>query len=120
MPVTETYCTECEHTPADETAYCPECGAEDPWDDRPMYQFDEDDFPYVFSYEVYNDNYGLWRAFCQQYWGNPELTGGDVENLPDGFPKLKYNVFEVHYAITEDYDLEGPFLDKQDARTAVQ
>lgn len=116
MTQMETYCTECERVSSATTPHCPDCGAEDPWDERPAYEFNEDDLPFVFSYEVYEDNWKLWRSFCEQYFGSYELKGSDVAGLSEEFPKLKYCVFDVHYVVTEGYELEGPFLSEEDAR----
>jgi hypothetical protein len=115
----ESYCTECGSASTAATPHCPNCGAEDPWDERPAFRFDEDDLPFVFSHEVYDDNYDLWRTFCGEYFGAYELNGSDVAGLPEDFPKMKYCVFEVYFVITETYELEGPFLDKSAAREAT-
>jgi len=115
---TETYCMECDNVVRDESTFCPECGAEDPWDKRPMYEFDEDDLPTVISYESYNDTYKLWNNFCKQHFGNYELKGDDVAGLPEQFPSLKYCVFEVYFVVTKSYEMEGPFLTRKEAREA--
>lgn len=119
MTQMETYCTDCGNTSTATTPHCPNCGAEDPWDERPAYQFDEDDLPFVFSYEVYKDNWQLWREFCQAYFGNYELKGSDTAGIPEDFPKLKYCVFEVYFVITESHDLDGPFLSREEAKEAA-
>ena len=116
MTITETYCTDCGKVVQTETNHCPECGAEDPWKERPAYEFDPDRLPFIIEYEVYNDTYNLWRKFCSQYFGAYELNGGDVSGIPEQFPDMKYCVFTVYFVITESYDLEGPFLDKENAR----
>lgn len=116
MTQMETYCTECGQVTTATTPHCSNCGAEDPWDERPAFRFDESDLPFVFSMEVYNDSYELWRSFCNAYWGAYDLKGSDVAGLPDEFPKLKYSVFDAYYVITTECELEGPFLDHDVAR----
>jgi hypothetical protein len=119
-PITETVCTTCGasiDTPSP-PPYCPQCGDEAPWDEQAAYVFDEDDLPVVFSKEVYDDNWGLWRAFCNQYFGVAELNGSDVTGLSKDFPTLKYCVTELWFKITPSHELEGPFLSEQEARDA--
>lgn len=118
--ITESYCTECGHVSSANTPHCPECGTADPWEERPAYQFDEDDLPYVFSHEFYNDTYGLWRSFVGDYFGAYELNETDIAGIPETFPRMKYCVVDVYYVITESYNLEGPFLSASDARRAVE
>lgn len=112
----ETYCTECDQTSTATTPHCSNCGSEDPWEERPAYEFDEDELPFIFSHEVYNDNWEIWKDFCEAYFGVYELKGSDIAGIPEEFPRLKYCVFEVYYVITESYELEGPFLDRTEAR----
>ena len=113
MPLQETTCDECGHTPPGEPSpYCPECGAEDPWTERPAYTFDNEDLPIVFSHEVYQDNYELWRSFCQQYFGTGDLTGSDIAGLPDDFPQLECCIVTLYWTITDSLTVEGPFLDR--------
>lgn len=119
MTVTETYCTECGRVTQATTPHCPDCGAKDPWEDRPAYQFDPEDLPYVVTHEFYNDTYGLWRSFVGDYFGAYELNGSDIDGLPDDFPDMKYCVVEVYFGITESYELEGPYLDRDTALEAV-
>jgi len=118
MTVTETTCENCGNVTTDDPPppYCSGCGEQNPWKERSAYQFDEDDLPIVFSYEVYDDGWQLWNRFAQDYWGVYELNGSDVSGLPEQFPDLKYCVFTVWFKITDGYDLEGPFLSKEDAR----
>jgi hypothetical protein len=97
--------------------YCPDCGDEEPWIEQDKYTFDEDDLPYVFSYHVYNDTWGLWHAFCQAYFGT-RLEGDHIANLPSGFPRLKYIDTDLYFVITEDLDLKGPYVDEESARNA--
>jgi len=118
MTVTETYCTECDETVQQTTAHCPSCGAADAWDQRAAYRVDESDLPYVFSYEVYNDTYGLWRAFAQDYLGSAEIQMADVAGVGEEFPSMKYCVFQTYWRLTKEYELQGPFLSRQDALIA--
>lgn len=121
MPITETVCGECDHNPDSETKHCPECGAEEPWEEQNAYEFDEDDLPIIFAYNVYDDNHGMWRGFLQDYFGvGYNLKESDIANLPSGFPRLKYISQDLYFVITEDLELEGPFLSKQEARQEVQ
>lgn len=118
-----TECGECGAQPVDGNSrqkYCSECGAgPDPWEREPEYDFERDvSLPFIFSDEQYNDDHGLWREFCHQAFGAHELRGSHIANLPDGLPKMKYNVFTVYYKLDEDLELHGPFLDKQEARDA--
>lgn len=119
-PITETVCTNCGasiDTPSP-PPYCPQCGDEDPWDEQAAYVFDEDDLPVVFSHDIYDDNWGLWRAFCNQYFGVDELNGSEVAGLPEDFPRLKYCVVELWFTLTPSHELAGPFLSEQEARDA--
>lgn len=119
MTLMETYCTECGKTVRNETDHCPNCGAEDPWDERSAYRFDEEDLPIVISHEIYQDHNELWQSFCSGYFGSASLTGDQIADLPDEFPSLGYCVFDVYYVVTESMDLEGPFLERSEAREAV-
>jgi hypothetical protein len=120
MTITNTVCTSCGHTTdqASPSPFCPQCGDEDPWDERAAHVFEEDDLPFVFSYEAYEDNYSLWGAFCEQYFGVYELKGTDIAGLPEEFPRLKYCVCELWFKITPSYELEGPFQSEAEARDA--
>lgn len=113
-PLQETVCSECEHKPDEETKFCPECGAENPWIERNAYEFDEDDLPIVVSYEFYNDTFGLWDSFCEDYFGG-RLKRKHIANLPNNFPKMKYCVHTVYFVVTENLELEGPFVDEEEA-----
>jgi len=115
-----TVCTECGHETRSGTPHCAECGAADPWEERPAFEFDPQDLPIVFSYEVYDDGNGLWEAFCEAYFGTPELTGSDIAGIPDAFPKLEYCMADLWFRITEDYDVEGPFLSRSAARAGEE
>lgn len=112
MTFTQTVCTDCGRETSVESEYCPGCGSEDPWEEQPVYRFDEDDLPITFAYRIYDDNYGLWRAFCDEYWDHPSITGSDIAGLSDNFPRLKFIETPVYFQITEDLELEGPFLEK--------
>ena len=116
MPKQETYCTNCDNTVRERTPHCAQCGAEEAWDERPKYRFDEDDLPFIVEYEVYNDTWELWRDFCGQYFGAYELEGSEIAGVPEQFPDMKYCVFTVYFVVTESYDLKGPFLEKSAAR----
>ena len=115
---TETLCTECGHQPDNEPPnFCPECG-NDEWKSRAKYDFERDvDLPFVFSMEVYSDDYELWREFCYSAF-DANLKGKNIANLPNNFPRMKYCTPLLYFKLTEDLDLEGPYLSKQEARDA--
>lgn len=117
--VTETVCKECEKPVEEETSFCSDCGAEDPWIERPKYDMSEVDFPVIVEIEHYNDNHGLWRDFCEKVFGGPELKGSDIANVPDNLPSMKYNVVSYYMVVGRD-DIEGPFLEKSEARKASE
>jgi hypothetical protein len=86
---------------------------------KACYDFEEDvDLPFVFSKEMYDDNYQLWRQFCASAFGVYSIDEEDITNLPNGFPKMKYNVFEVYYKIDEKLELHGPFMTEEEAHNA--
>jgi len=117
MTIMTTVCRECGHETDTETAYCPDCGAADPWEDQPAYQFHADDLPVVFRYAVTDsEKWALWRAFCRSYFGTPELTASDVAGLPGKFPRLKTCHVDLWWRITTDYEVEGPYLSPEAAR----
>lgn len=105
-------------TPGVDPDYCSNCGAgPDPWEDRAVYDFERDvSLPYVFSVQVGNDDWGLWRAFCYDVWGTEPESGKAVANWPEDFPRMKYNITHLYYKLDEDLELNGPFLDKSAAR----
>ena len=112
MVVTHTVCSECGERPNTKTPYCPSCGEESPWEEVPTYEFDEDDLPIAFSFSVSEDNWELWDAFCHQYFGGAGLVGSDIEGLPDEFPRLKCCFVDIWFVVTEEYEVEGPFLEQ--------
>jgi hypothetical protein len=52
MPPKEIICTSCDKTTDHETQFCPDCGSEEPWEKEPKYEFNEEDLPLAFPYEV--------------------------------------------------------------------
>jgi len=116
---TKTICEECEKEAEEETKFCPECGAENPWEEVPRYDMEEVDFPVIVEIEHYNDDHGLWRDFCQKVFGWPELKGSDIANVPDNLPSMKYNVVS-YYMVVGREDIKGPFLEKSEARQAKE
>ena len=118
MTITHTICTECEKEQQETSNFCPHCGAEDPWEEVPQYEFDEDDFPYVFSCTAYDSDWGMWRDFCDSYFGVRALKSSDIAGFPERFPRMKYMEVNLYYKITKTYDLKGPFLSKEEAREA--
>lgn len=66
---------------------CSSCGAGDPWENEPLYSFDEDDLPISFEGRFAADNWELWDDFCQSYFGDMKLKGEDVAGLSSTFPK---------------------------------
>lgn len=122
MVATRIQCEDCGKQAGNQTKHCSNCGAgPDPWEERAEFDFDRDvDLPLVFSSEVYNDTYGLWRDFCSAAFGVYEVQGKDIANLPD-LPRMKYQSFMVYYKLHKKagrYKLEGPFMSKEEAREA--
>lgn len=119
-PITKTVCSDCGHCPDEESPYCPECGADATWVETPEYEFDEDDLPVYFSYRIYDDNYELWDYFCESYFGVRGLKGSDTVGIPDDFPELAFIEEEIFFAVTEELELEGPFLSEWAAKQAIE
>lgn len=106
-------CTSCNTTATEADNYCGNCGAgPDPWEEQATYDFERDvDLPYHFSVNVGGDDWQLWRNFCYDVWGHKPASG-NIDNAPCDLPRMKYNMAELHYVLTEDYELKGPFLEK--------
>lgn len=118
MTLTHFECADCGHTVnKDPSPFCPECGVEDPWAEVPVYAFDDADLPIVFGHEFYDDNWDLWRSFASDYFGSGAVETGDVADLPDAFPNLSTVCVTVYFRITEDYEMDGPYLSRREART---
>lgn len=115
---TKTVCSECGVKGSASNNYCPECGEENPWKEEPLFEFDEDDFPFVFKYSQTKDFYELWKAWSRAYFGG-EVDRNEISGLPDDFPSLEYAMIDLYYVITEDYELKGPFLERREARNSV-
>jgi hypothetical protein len=114
VPV-ERRCDECGN-PNDTADYCPECG-NGTWERHALYDFERDvDLPVVFPFSAYNDHYELWNSFCEAVW-DTRLTAQQIANIP-GLPRMKYSEFEVYWKLTEDCELTGPFMDREEAREA--
>ena len=132
MVATEIVCTECGtpspkggfavdeegDVPGVELRYCASGGAgPNPWEEREKYDFKRDvDLPVVFSYHVYDDDYGLWHAFTQEAFGT-ELRGSAIANLPE-LPSMGFLEAELFFKLTEERKLKGPFLDEETASRA--
>jgi len=116
VPV-ERRCEECGN-PNDTADYCPVCGS-DTWESHILYDFERDvDLPVVFPFRVYDDHYGLWNSFCETVW-DTRLSGEEIANRPrPGLPRMKYCTFDVYWKLTEDCELTGPFMDREEARGA--
>lgn len=116
--ITETVCSECNWTTTEREPpnYCPNCGAQEPWEEQPAYKIHRENFPVIFTTSCGGEKWGLWRAFCEEYFGVYDLKGSDVANLPEDFPRLKYGHVDIYWAIDEEYELHGPFLDKDKLR----
>lgn len=111
---TERRCNECGNV-NDSAEYCPDCGCGE-WVERVQFDFERDvDPPVIFETSVYNDTYGMWDAFCEQTFGR-RVKGSQIANLPDGLPRMKYYEVSLYWVLTEDYELNGPFLDEREAR----
>lgn len=119
MAETETVCGECETSiSGTDINYCPVCGAgPDPLVEKNKYDFNDVDLPIIFSQEQYNDHYRLWDSFCDEAFGE-RLHGGDIANVPEDMPRMKYNVFSVYYKLDEDLEIHGPFLSEKEAHDA--
>lgn len=117
MVVYNTVCSECGNKGTEKDNYCPQCGSENPWVEKPKYSFDEEDLPIIFESSISRDNWELWDEFCDSYFGVRGLKGSDIEGLPDNFPRLKYSYFSVYWKITKDLDIKGPYICKENARS---
>lgn len=107
--IKETVCTNCEHSPEKETAFCPECGEEDPWKERNKFEFDKEDLPITFSHRCYEDDYQIWNSFSEDYFDS-RLQRKHIANLPNNFPRLKIDEVEIWYGIDKSLKLHGPFM----------
>lgn len=117
MVETEVVCTECNVRGSEDDSYCPSCGTEDPWEERPKYDVERLDLPLVFSRQYGSDNWEMWRSFCQAAFDAYDLRGSDVAGS-GLLPRMKYDQTLVFYKLTEDYELKGPFCERQEARDA--
>lgn len=116
--ITHTLCTECGSVTTTEPSYCPDCGGESPWVEEPRYDFEDVDLPVVFSVQHYDDHHGMWRSFTGQVFDVHELKGSQIANLPTGLPSMKHCVVELYYKLTENLELEGPYLEREEAQEA--
>lgn len=114
-PTTTVSCAECDHRGNVTDNYCPSCGTEDPWEERPLHDFDDVDLPVIFEVNIHDDNFGLWNAFCEEVFGT-RVYGSDVANLPDDLPRMKYYDVSVYWKLTQDLELLGPCSTKRKAR----
>lgn len=119
MVVTKTVCSECGTNNRSKPNYCPECGAENPWEEEAVYEFNDEDLPFIFETSITSDNWELWDDFCQSYFSSSDLTGDDIKNLPDDFPRMKYRMIDVYWVLTEDLDVDGPYLERKEARNST-
>lgn len=112
-------CTECYSTTSNETTYCSDCGAgPEPWEKVPKYNFERDaELPLILNVGVGGDNWQLWRELCYTVW-NTEPESRNIANLGIDPQQFKYNRATHYYKLDEDYELHGPFLDKEEARNA--
>jgi len=112
-PATKTVCSECGTESNQFSNYCSVCGSgPEPWTDEYEADFADVELPVVFETNEYNDN--LWYAFSEQVFGG-RYSGSDVANLPDMFPRMKYCDMTLYWKLTEDLELEGPFLNRVEA-----
>lgn len=118
MPATEHACSSCDYVPSRQSAYCPECGAEDPWEERVLYDMSEVSLPVVFPVRVTRYEPILWEAFCEEVFG-ARLDRADVANVPKSIPKMPELHFETYWVMREDDGPLGPFANRSDARAAV-
>lgn len=116
MVATETVCSECGTKSRSKPNFCPDCGAEDPWEEEALFEFDEDDLPIIFETSLSDDFWELWDDFCQSYFGVCDIEGDDVKGLPDEFPRMKYRMINVYWVLNEDLEIEGPYLSRKNAR----
>ena len=113
---TQAVCTECGTVNDDQPTYCPNCGAEEPWEEEYKYDMDDVNFPVIVSWEMYNDNYEMWRQFCYEAFG-ARLEEEDIANMPSGFPQMKYMCPKLYFKVTR-FSVEGPFLSEKEAKEA--
>jgi hypothetical protein len=116
-PATETVCGDCGHRPDEPNDYCPECGAEGPWEVQYLYDWKDVDLPVVFSFEHYNDTYGLWHEFTTAVFGT-RLGSDEIAHCPGIQRDMKYCVVQTYWKLTENLKVKGPFLDKKEAKEA--
>jgi len=119
MPPKNIICKNCEYHSESKTSFCAECGAEYPWKKEPMYQFDEESLPYVFSYSVSSTNWNMWNEFCLDYFGEDDIDARDIADFSvKKFPKMESFDTELYFVLTESYEIEGPFVDEPRMFTA--
>lgn len=114
MMETELVCESCGSKTTEVENFCPDCGTEDPWVEQPKYDFEDVELPYVFDMNLETRNYELWDAFCHSMW-NARLGGDEIANLPDEFPQMKTLFTTVYVGITEDFEIVGPYLMREEA-----
>ena len=67
--------------------------------------WEEKDFPVWESYEIYEDDYQLYRSLTYGY---------DKDTVPGKLKEeTKYNVFKVWYKIYKNGKVEGPYKSKK-------
>lgn len=116
-PQTQPKCNNCGHYPTSRTDYCPDCGEEDPWFEESLYTFDpEDDLPLIISYYVMEDQAPLYKAFCEELFGEQRIIKEDeIDGPVDNLPRMGELHEELFYIITTDYEIEGPYYSESAA-----
>jgi len=113
---TKTVCESCGNQEDSEPDFCPNCGTEDPWTVEYLYDMENVDFPVIVSWEMYHDNYEMWRQFCYEAFG-VDVNSNDVANIPSKFPRMKYMCPMLYFKVTKS-TIEGPFLSESEAKDA--
>ena len=116
-PTTQPTCSNCGHYPDSRTDYCPDCGSEDPWVEESVYEFDpEEDLPVIISHYVMRDDAPLYKAFCDELFGEQRIIQPDEIDGPVGdLPRMGELHEELFYIITTDFEIEGPYYSESDA-----
>lgn len=119
MTITTIECGNCGDKSQNEPNFCPKCGSKDPWVSVSKYEFEENDLPFIYTTSLTDDNWEMWDDFCESYFG-VRLEGCDIVGLPEDFPLMKYRYIDLYWILTEEYNVKGPFNEKQKAREAIR
>lgn len=120
MVITVCKCSKCDFQPERRTEYCPECGEKEPWVQEPEYEFDEEDLPISFVYNLTNYDSPLWDAFCKSYFNTSMLNREDIASFPSDFPTMPELHVQIYFYIDKNYNLRGPFIDSDRMRQEMR